>query len=216
MRNKIAILGLIVFLPGCAELGLELSDPVDQPGSAAPSAEPAPAPTSEPSSPLSLGPAPNAPIRPPLALPAGAPITLKDAERMTARFRTLHQLATAGLIEEQRYRNWARDNQGAFLLLTAPPPMIGLTATTPPFDQLAEFLRDLKDEREEIANAERSALLDSLMPPDAPRALPRSLPADAAGLRDWMALLDQIGSEGLLPADSVAAEKTAVTLAVSP
>jgi len=206
MRQCFPILALLLSLPGCAELGIDLDDPPDQPATQVPSALPPPAPSPEP--PVI--------VHPPVTLPSGPPISLKEAERIANRFRTLHQLATAGLIDPESYQHWARQNQGAFLLLTAPPPVDGLTAATPPYDQIADFLRNLKNERPEIADAERSALLDSLMPTTATRAMPRSLPTDAYGLQSWIALLDQIGSEGVLPADDVAAEKAALALAVGP
>jgi hypothetical protein len=134
------------------------------------------------------------------------------AERIVERFRLLHRLVGDTLLEPQRYEKWARDNQGAFLLLTAPPPLQGLSAKVPSYDSVASYLRAIKQERADIASAERTALLDSLMPTEGPRAAPVQ-PPRGTDLPRWIELLDRLNQEKLLPAKAIATEKAALDVA---
>ena len=137
-------------------------------------------------------------------------VDLWRAERVADRFRILHRLAADGLLESQRYNAWARQNAGAFLLTTAPPPVVGLSHQMPSYEQIVDFWRAADSHIPVVAAAERKTLVELLMPIDGPRAPVVRPPLEGAGIQRWFALLDRIRDEALLPAESIEAEKLAI------
>ena len=137
-------------------------------------------------------------------------VDLWRAERVADRFRILHRLAAEGLLEPQRYNAWARQNAGAFLLTTAPPPVAGLSHQIPTYEQIVDFWRAADSHIPVVAAAERETLFELLMPIDGPRAPVVRPPLEGAGMQRWVALLDRIRDEALLPAESIEAEKMAM------
>ena len=162
--------------------------------------------------------APLAPSLPPAA-PAhayvmqstAATVDLRRAENAAERYRVLHRLVADGLVPEDRYTAWAQQNEGAFLLITEAPPLVAVGNKPPGYEELSAFLRSVGAEKNaKVAVAEREALFRVLMPMEGIRAQPQKPPADLDGLRKWYAFLDRVGEEGLVPAQSVEAEKTAI------
>jgi len=154
-----------------------------------------------------------APLAPPPPLvDASLPMAeMWAAERVAERFITLHRLAVEGLIEPDLYDRWVQRNEGALLVMSAPPPVKGLAAKIPPYDQLADYLSHIKKDREDIAAAERAALLGTLMPSDGPRAAAMR-PPKPEDMPRWTALLDRVAAEGALPRYKVAGEKAVLKL----
>ena len=177
--------------------------------------------------------APPAPLAPPIvasappALPAAAShsflsepsvvpsmagtVDLQRARNAAERYRVLRQLVADGLVPRDWYTAWAQQNAGAFLLTTMAPPFAGVGNRPRSYQELAAFLRSVQAEKDRgVAEAERQALFRALMPLDGARIPAQKPPADADGLRNWYAFLDRVRDEGLLPAQSIAAEKAAI------
>jgi hypothetical protein len=150
------------------------------------------------------------------AAPMAATVDFKLAEIAAQRFRVLHQLAGEGLMPQDQYESWARQNAGAFLLYTAAPPFVGLNRRPPSHDDLAHFLQETQTRKSPtVGEAERQALFRALMPMDGPRSAPLKPPADAEALKKWYAFLDRVRDDGLLPAEMIEAEKAAINEARS-
>lgn len=172
------------------------------------------------------------PPRPKVETPAAAPPTMLTpaprpeaanlpvvelwaAERIADRFRTLHRLVGDDLLDADRYEAWTHENMGAFLLLTVPPPQKGLAAKIPPYDEVSGYLRSIRQDRPDIAAAERAALLGSLMPAGVPHGAAMQPPQKEEQLARWISLLDALSAEGVLPGHAVAAERAALILATA-
>lgn len=155
--------------------------------------------------PVSAGPAGSA------ASAASVPVDLRRAENAAERYRVLSRLVADGLVPPERYGAWAQQNVGAFLLTTAPPAFVSAGGKAPSYEQLAEFLRSVQAEKNRaVAEAERKALFGTLMPTEGLRAQPLKPPVDGDGIRTWYAFLDRLRDEGLVSADSIEAEKSAI------
>jgi len=156
---------------------------------------------------------------PPLTAPvfaADMPVMeMWAAERIADRFITLHRLVQDSLLERSRYNAWMNENEGAFLLLTAPPPVKGLSAKIPRYEDVADYLRRIKQDRADVGAAERAALLDSLMPSSGMR-MAKMQPPKGKDFDRWVALLDRLATAGALPADKVAREKQVLALLAAP
>ena len=147
----------------------------------------------------------------PATLPGAVPVDPRRAQNAEERYRVLGKLAADGLIPRDRYEAWAQQNVGAFLLNTAPPASAAAGNKPPNYEQLAEFLRSVAAEKNRaVAEAERQALFGTLMPMDGPRAQPMKPPVDGQGVGSWYAFLDRLRDEGLVGAEAVEAEKTAI------
>lgn len=154
----------------------------------------------------------------PRPVPAGAatwpgaqPADVRRAENAAERYLLLSRLAADGLVPRDRYELWAQQNVGAFLLYTAPPASVAVGNKAPNYAQLADFLRSVAAEKNRaVAEAERQALFATLMPLDGPRAKPSKPPVDGQGIGAWFALLDRLRDEGVLAAEAVEAEKSAI------
>lgn len=158
-----------------------------------------------------LAPPPSEPAHAYVAPPGAATVDLRRAENAAERYRVLHRLVAEGLVPEERYSAWAQQNAGAFLLATGAPPLVAVGNKPPGYEELSAFLRSVGEEKNaKVAAAEREALFHVLMPTEGARAQPLKPPADLDGLRKWYAFLDRVGEEGLVPAQSVEAEKTAI------
>ena len=211
MLRSVIIIAATLCLAGCADLD--------------PFADNAPPPLMPPHDQLDAGDSPElmatdnspmaltAPASPaaPLIDPALPMAELWAGERAAERFITLHRLVVAGLVDDDRYQLWAQLNEGALLVTTAAPPVKGLTVKIPPYDEVADYLRRIKNDREDIAAAERAALMATLMPQGMARAAAVRPPKEADMAR-WIALLDRVAAEGALPADKIAAEKAVLAL----
>jgi hypothetical protein len=195
----------LLLLGGCESLDLDMNLDLFGGDEAAPVPRMAAAPLPV------MPPPPPAPPPAPVLTPDMPVAEIWAAERAADRFATLHRLVLDALLEPRRYESWARDNEGAFLLLTAPPPVKGLAAKIPSYEEVAAYLRKIKQDRADVAAAERAALLDSLMPAGGPRAAKMRPPA-GKDLERWIALLDRLAALGALPADKVAAEKSVLAL----
>lgn len=172
---------------------------------------PLPAVASAPLAPPPLSPQPAAAARPSVTQSAAASVDPRRAENAAERYRVLRRLAADGLVPEDRYSAWARQNAGAFLLTTGEPPLAAVGNKPPSYEELSAFLRSVGAEKNaKVAEAEREALFHVLMPMEGARAQPLKPPADLDGLRKWYAFLDRVGEEGLVPAQSIEAEKTAI------
>jgi hypothetical protein len=133
------------------------------------------------------------------------------AEMAAARFRVLHRLMVEGQIPPSEYDLWADQNIGAFLLLTAPPPLISVSYKAPSYEDLSQFLQSAQaDKNAKAGAAAREALLRALMPKGGARAEAASPPADLDALQRWIAFLDQLGTEGLVPVAWIETEETAI------
>jgi hypothetical protein len=147
----------------------------------------------------------------PATLPGAMPVDPRRVDNAADRYRVLSRLAADGLVPQDRYKAWAQQNVGAFLLYTAPLPSAAVGNKAPTYDQLAEFLRSVAaDKNRAVAEAERQSLFGTLMPLDGPRAKPAKPPVDGQEIAHWFLFLDGLRAEGILSADSVEAEKTAI------
>jgi hypothetical protein len=202
-------LSLALFLAGCADLNPFGGDepPPPMPPHDQLDAADSPELASDASSMVLSAPVAAAPLIDP-NLPMAE---LWAGERAAERFITLHRLVLAGLVDPERYQSWAQANEGALLVTTAPPPVKGMAVKIPPYDEVAGYLNHIKNDREDIAAAERAALLTSLMPQGAARAAALR-PPKSADMARWEALLDRVAAEGALPADKIAAEKAVLAI----
>lgn len=157
-------------------------------------------------------------MAPPVVLPAppfvASGADLRRLERAAARFRLLHQLAADGSLPQAQYDAWVAQNAGALLVLTAPAPVLGVTYETPRYEDVVARLGALAGQNPKAVEAERSALFQLLMPSAGPVAQTATPPADPEQRRRWLALLDSVRDEGLLPAARVDAEKAAIEASV--
>lgn len=142
-------------------------------------------------------------------------VDLSRAEKIAEKYRFLHQLVANDLLPQAQYDSWSQQNAGAFLLLTtASPPLTSARYQAPPYDDLVAFLRSLDALEPSVAEAERGTLMELLMPTDGPREPMAQPPVESQALQTWIALLDRLRDEGLLPSASIEAEKTAIAGAV--
>lgn len=132
------------------------------------------------------------------------------AQRIANRFLMLRRLASEGLLDAGQYEAWARLNAGAFLLTTAPPPIAGLSYDTPRYEEIVAFLQSLKSLDPRIADAERAAFFQLVMPMDGPKAPPVRPPPDGEAAARWIALLDWVRDAGLVEASAIDQEKAAI------
>ncbi|CAA7626377.1 TPR-like protein [Magnetospirillum sp. UT-4] len=155
--------------------------------------------------------------------PVGASVTpapgrIGDAEANVAgRFRILKRLLDDGLITQDEFNKRRAANVGALLPMTQPVPAIGLERPIPPDEAVATRLRALGQTLEArgmtVAEhaAERSAILDGLLP-DKPRkrevaSLP---PADLIEAGQAVGRVERMRVAGLVTADEARREKDAL------
>ena len=145
-----------------------------------------------------------------------------DAHIVT-RFEALRMLLDEGLITPEEYKIRRSKNVGALLPLSSPPAASGLERALPPADQIAARLRAIGRALEMRAititqhSAERSMILDGLMPADPavvtnPAIPPKGLMAAADAVRR----LEALKNSGLIGSDEYSKERAAIESGLQP
>lgn len=141
---------------------------------------------------------------------------------VAGRFRTLRRLFDEGLITSEEYTRRRSANLGALLpYSTATPPSVGLDRPLPGDDVVVERLRALALALESRAitprelAAERTAILDALIPSDARKVeLPALAPRDMLEAAQAVGRLERLRAMGLVSVDEVAREREAIERAL--
>jgi hypothetical protein len=140
--------------------------------------------------------------------------TLLAGDPMAQRFLALKQLAEAGAVPVDDVSARKQANMGALLPLSAPkPPAAGLDRPIPPVSEVIRHFSDLGDGigrgDDRTRAAERSFVLDSLLPKDPP-ARQQYSPPDLFSARKLIERLGRLMDTGLITPDERTTETAAL------
>lgn len=138
-------------------------------------------------------------------------------ENIARRFEVLERLYREGLVTAEEHGARRRENLGALLPLTQPPPAAGLSRPAPRVETVMGRLRDLADTFERgVLSArqhaeEREAILDALLPADPVRREEASMtPRTHAEAAQLARRLEDAVRRGLISGDQYDRERAAL------
>ena len=155
----------------------------------------------------------------------GMPLNMfKDKDlNIVKRFKILRSLLDQGLITQDEFVVRRKVNAGALLPISAPPPAAGLERPVPSGDQISSRLRAIGRALEMRAlspaqhTAERSMILDALMPMNPANLAPPNIPPrglmEAA---DEVRRLELLKAEDLITSDEYSRERSAIESNMQP
>lgn len=161
-------------------------------------------------------PAPN------LRSPSPASAAAAPVEPIEARFLILRTLFEAGLVAEEEYQKRRAANLGGLLPFSGPIPAPRLNRQPPASEQFVQRLQSLAKAFELRAlgaaeyEAERTAILDGLLPAVAAIGRPVPPPRDELAMAAAVGRLERLRAGGLIAAEELERERKAMERAWAP
>ncbi|MBW7852287.1 MAG: SPOR domain-containing protein [Rhodospirillales bacterium] len=153
---------------------------------------------------------------PGLRSPSPAPAAAAPVEPIEARFLILRALFEAGLVAEEEYQKRRTANLGGLLPFTGPTPAPRLNRQPPTSEQFVQRLQSLAKAFEMRAlgaaeyEAERTAILDGLLPAVAATSRPVPPPRDELAMAAAVGRLERLRAGGLIAAAELERERKAM------